>query len=250
MISYLARQDFAQRFTGNTLGVAWAVLAPVLQLALFAFVFGLVFQARIPGLDGLGYVVYLSLGMWPWFAFSDAVSRGATALTDQATLLGKVALPPWQLVAARVLTAFGLHGGGFLVVLVALSVFTPHVNPAYLPLTLLAWMALAAIALASAIILSVIHIFFRDLQQIVQYGLTAVMFLTPILYSVDAVPAAIGAIQAGNPFNGAIAGIRDPLMSGDLAHAVPWLAWCFAAVLALLAAAIYRRFRAHLVDFL
>ncbi len=250
MIAYLARQDLAQRFSGNTLGLAWALLAPVLQLAVFSFVFVVIFQARIPGLDSMGYVVYLSMGMWPWFAFSDAVARGASAYTDQAGLLAKVAIPPWQLVAARVITGFGLHGAGFLLILLLLWLLTPNLSPQYLPLTLLAWLSLAGVAFGLAIVLSIFHVFFRDLQQIVQYALTAVMFMTPILYSAQMGPETLRNAQQFNPFADAIAGIRDPLMSGDLSHALPLTALVAALLLLLLAALLYRRFRPHLVDFL
>ncbi len=250
MIAYLARQDLAQRFSGNSLGLSWALLAPVLQLALFAFVFGMIFQARIPGLDAAGYVAYLSLGMWPWLAFSDAVARGSTALTDNSGLLAKVAIEPWQLVAARVLTAFMLQGAGFVVVLILLWAFTPHVEPIYLPLTLLAWVILAAIAFGAAICLSIVHVFFRDLQQIVQYGLTAIMFLTPILYSAEMGPPAIRELQRFNPFADLVAGIRDPLMSADLSHILPLTGLAFAIATLLLAGGMYRRFRRHIVDFL
>ncbi len=250
MIFYLFKQDLAQRFTGNTLGLAWAILVPVLQLALFAFVFALIFKARIPGLDGIGYVAYLSMGMWPWFAFSDAVVRGANAYTEQASLLSKVAIAPWQLVAARVLSGFALHGAGFIAVLLLLWIFTPYLLPLYLPLTLLAWLALGLIALGMAISLSVLNIFFRDLQQIVQYGLTAAMFMTPILYSVDVGPPVMQQMQRFNPFADAVFGIRDPLMSGDLSHALPVTALAFAVVMLLVAAWLYRRFRHHMLDFL
>ncbi len=108
MISLLVRQDLRQRFTGNILGAAWAVLAPLLQLLVFAVVFVQIFKARVPGLDERGYVAFLALGMWPWFAFSEAVARGVSALTDSAGLLAKVAVPTWDVVTARV-TASAPH---------------------------------------------------------------------------------------------------------------------------------------------
>lgn len=250
MIVYLARQDFAQRFSGNTLGLAWALLAPVLQLALFALIFVFIFQARVPGLDRAGYVVYLSLGMWPWFAFSDAVVRGTTTFSDQAGLLAKVAIEPWHLVAARVISGFVLHGAGFLLVLLLLWLMTSHASPIWLPSTLLAWAVLALIAFASAIALSVLNVFFRDLQQMVQYAVTALMFLTPILYSAQAGPAAMIAWQRWNPFAGVVAGIRDPLMNGSLDNVLPLNGLLLGAALLLLARWLYRRLRPHLVDFL
>lgn len=250
MIDYLVRQDLSQRFTGNTLGMVWVGLGPLLQLALFAFVFGLIFQARVPELGPMGYVSYLALGMWPWFAFSDAVGRGSTSYTEQAGLLEKVAIEPWLLVIARVIAAFLLHGAGFLLVLLLLSAITSFISFWLLPVTLLAWLALLVLAAGMAVVLSVFNVFFRDMQQIVQYALTAAMFLTPILYSSTTGPGTLRSLQEWNPFASMIFGIRDPLVYGDLSHVIPWTGLAAGLICGLLAWWCYRRFRPHLVDFL
>jgi lipopolysaccharide transport system permease protein len=250
MLLYFARQDLVQRFTGNALGIAWAVLAPLLQLALFAFVFSVIFKARVPGLDGMGYVAFLSLGMWPWFAFAEAVSRGTTALTDNASLLGKVAVPLWSLVGARVLTAFGLHGLGFLLVVAVLTFLQPDVSPRYLPVALPAWLGMLALACAFALILAICNVFLRDLQQIVAYVLPAVMFLSPILYSSAMAPEAMGVWFRINPVAGFVDAIRAPLLFQQMDQALPMQAFVSTLVLLAVAFLLYRRLRASVVDFL
>jgi ABC-type polysaccharide/polyol phosphate export permease len=62
LLRLFVRQDLRQRFSGNVLGIAWAGLSPLLQLALFALVFVHIFKARVPGLTGSGYVAFLALG--------------------------------------------------------------------------------------------------------------------------------------------------------------------------------------------
>jgi lipopolysaccharide transport system permease protein len=250
MLVYFARQDLAQRFTGNALGIAWAVLAPLLQLALFAFIFIFIFKARVPGLDGLGYVAFLSLGMWPWFAFSEAVTRSTTALTEQASLLGKVAVPPATLVGARVLTAFGLHGFGFLLIVALLALLPVDTRPWLLPLTLLAWAGMAVLSVGVGLLLAVGNVFIRDLQQIVAYVLPALMFLSPILYTVEMAPEPMRPWMALNPIAGFVDAVRGPLLFGDLAPVLPWSALLVSGALLLLALAFYRRLRGHVVDFL
>lgn len=250
MLLYFARQDLTQRFSGNALGVVWAVIAPLLQLALFAFVFVYIFKARIPGLDGLGYVTFLSLGMWPWFAFAESVARGTTALTDQTGLLQKVAVAPWILVGARVLTAFGLHAFGFLLIVLLMSFVPGGPTPLYLPATLLAWAGLLVLASAFALLLAIGNVFVRDLQQIVAFALPALMFLSPILYATSMVPPAMSWWLTVNPIAGYVAAVRGPLLQQDLTPALPFGALLISAAVLGLAVVLYRRFRAYLVDFL
>ena len=250
MLAFLIRQDLRQRFSGNVLGTAWAVLAPLLQLAVFALVFAQIFKARVPGLDERGYVTFLALGMWPWLAFSEGVARGMTALTDHAGLLGKVAVSGWDVVAARVFAAFIVHGVGFLVVVPVLWLWQGSLTLVYWPLTLPCWLGMLALALALAQILATCHVFARDTQPIVTYLLTAWMFLTPILYDASLLPEWLRTVMAFNPMAGLIAGIRDPLLWKNAAAAWPWPS-LLAALLALgLAALMVRRFRGHVREFL
>ena len=250
MLGFLIRQDLRQRFSGNVLGTAWAVLSPLLQLAVFALVFAQIFKARVPGLDERGYVMFLALGMWPWLAFSEGIARGMTALTDQAGLLNKVAVSAWDVVAARVFAAFIVHGVGFLVVVPVLWLWQGTLALAYWPLTLAAWVGMLALALALAQILAICHVFARDTQTIAGYFLTAWMFLTPILYDSSLLPEWLRAVMAFNPMAGMIAGIRDPLLWKNAAAAWPWPSLLMALIALGLAALMARRFRGHVREFL
>lgn len=250
MVRLLVQQDLRQRFTGNVLGAAWAVLAPVLQLVVFAVVFAGIFKARVPGLDERGYVAFLTLGMWPWFAFSEAVARGSAALTDGAGLLAKVAISTWDMVAARVIAAFIVHGVGFLVVALLLALWLGLISLAWLPLTLLAWAGLFALALALAQIFAICSVFARDTQQILTYLLTAWMFLTPILYAHSLLPAAFAGWMKVNPMTGLISGVRDPLLWRDASSVLPWSSLLVALVALLLAWGMHRRFRPYVREFL
>jgi lipopolysaccharide transport system permease protein len=250
MLLYFARQDLAQRFHGNALGLAWAVLAPLLQLSLFALVFAQVFKARLGGVDDVHYVSFLALGMWPWIAFSEGVTRGGTALTDHSALLSKVAIAPWQLVGARVASAFVVHGAGFIVVMLVLWLYGTGVHPSWFPLTLVAWAGLVGLAFGCALLFAVVFPFFRDVQQIVQYLISASMFVSPILYTHSTAPGPIGAWIAWNPLSGLVDGVRNPLLTQQAQGVLPW--YSLGAMLVVLALAVwmYRRTRPQIVEFL
>ena len=250
MLWLLVKQDLRQRFTGNLLGAAWAVLAPLVQLLVFAVVFVHIFKARVPGLDERGYIAFLALGMWPWFAFSEAVARGSTALTDNAGLLGKVAVSTWQVVTSRAIGAFIIHGVGYLAVVILLAIWRGGIHAGWIAVTLPHWIGLYVLALALAQITAICNVFARDTQQILTHLLTAWMFLTPILYVADLIPASFGWWLRINPMSDLIAGIRDPLLWGRAQEAWPWLTFVYISLILLLSWLMHRRFRPYVREFL
>lgn len=250
LVRLFVRQDLVQRFGGNVIGLAWVALGPLLQLALFALVFVHIFKARVPGLEGNGYVAFLALAMWPWFAFAEGVARAAGALTEQAGLLRKVAVPPFVLIAARTLTPFLLHLGGFVLVLLALPAMGIALEWRWLPLALATWLAIFALALGVGTLAALTQVFVRDLGQLIGYLLTAWLFLSPILYPREMAPEALAGWYAVNPIAGWVENIRDPLLFGSAKPGAALASLAGTAVVALLAAFAYRRLRPHVEDFL
>lgn len=248
-IGLLVRNDLNSRFIGSAMGLVWVALLPLLQLAIFAFVFGIIFKARVPGLEGTGYLAFLALGMWPWFAFSEAVVRGGSSLTEQVALLEKVAIEPWHLVLARTIAAFVIHAAGFVLVLAVLSQLAVPLHLSQLHWVLLGWLWLFVLALAVALLLAVLQVFVRDLQQLTPVLLGGLLFASPILYSFDMLPPALRVWFSLNPLMGLIGSLRDPLLWGASPAGI-WSALCVTMVLCVVATAVYRRLRPHLEDFL
>lgn len=244
------RQDLAQRYAGNVIGLAWAALGPLLQLALFALVFVHIFKARVPGLEGNGYVAFLALGMWPWFAFAESVARASGALVEQAGLLGKVAVPPAVLIAARATTPFLIHFAGFLLVLAAMPLLGVALDWRFLPVALAAWAPLYALALGIGMLAATTQVFVKDLAQLIGYLLSAWLFLSPILYPRELAPEFLATWFAINPVTGWIENIRDALLFGRAEPAAALASLAGTATVAALAAGVYRRLRPHLEDFL
>lgn len=250
LLRYFLRQDLEQRYAGQLTGVAWVVLGPLLQLLLFSLVFGYIFKARIPGLEGGGYVAFLALGMWPWFAFSEAVLRAGAAVTDQSALLGKVAVPAEVLIAARATAPFLLHGAGFVVVLLGLAFFGPTLHWSWMPWAIVSWLLLYALALGVGLLVAALQVFLRDLAQILGYLLAAIMFLSPILYTRDMAPQAMAGWLRFNPIAGLIEGVRDSILFGRADGVTLASAALGCAVLIAACCLVYRRLRPHLRDFL
>lgn len=245
----LVRQDVQKRFAGNAVGIAWAVILPLLQLALFGLVFVHVFKARVPDLDQVSYLAFLAIGMWPWFAFSEGVGRAAGALVENAGLLGKVAVPYWQLICARVLVAFGLHGLGFVLVLLVLALTGEALHWGFLAWLLLPWTVLLVLALAAGTVFALLQVFVRDFEHITPYLLTALMFTAPILYAPSMLGDELRVWLQWNPLAWPITAIRQPLLQGTL-PAGSAAGLLTVLLVALAAWALYRRLRDHVEDFL
>lgn len=209
------RLDLAARFQGNIAGAAWAVLAPLLQLAVFFLVFVHIFGQRVPGLSGTGVVAFLAIGFWPWFAFSEAVARATTTLPDNAALIAKVALPREALVLARVLAPFVLHGVGFVVIVALMPVFGVDLAWSGMWLVPLLWLPLLGMAIGMGLLVAAVQVFVRDLAQVVGHVLQLMFFLTPILYSRDIVPAWLRPVLDANPLTGIVSSMRAAMLGGE-----------------------------------
>lgn len=243
------RQDLRTRFAGNLLGLAWAVLAPLLTLAVFNLVFVHILRARVPGLEGGTYLVFLALGFWPWFAFSEALARATTALTEQAALAEKIALPRSVGVLAAVLTPFGIHGFGFGLVLLVLAVAGPALDWSALPFALLMWLPLLAMAWGLGLLLASLQVFVRDLAQTVSLLVTLWFFLTPILYAPELVSPRLAAWLAWNPMSGVIDAQRALLPGLSPLPGAGWGTLVGLILLPTLGLLVYRRLRRHLEEF-
>ena len=181
LATHFIRRELRERYRGSFTGFGWALLQPLLQLAIYAFVFVQIFKARVPGAGAPGYVAFLVVAMWPWVAFSDAVVRSTTALQDNAALIGKVALPREILVLAPCSASFLLHACGYVAILVVLALAGQDVHIARLPLALLMYVPMFAYTFGVALIFASLQVFVRDLVQMLGQLLTLMMFAAPDL---------------------------------------------------------------------
>ncbi len=248
---HFIRRELKERYRGSFAGFIWALLQPLLQLAIYAFVFVQIFKARVPGAAAPGYVPFLVVAMWPWIAFSEAIIRSTTAIQDNAALIGKVALPRELLVLAPCAASFLLHGGGFLAILGVLAITGQGIEIAKVPLALLLYVPMFAYAFGICLTLSAMQVFVRDLVQIVGQLLTLMMFAAPIFYDRANLPDRFQILLDLNPFTFYVEGMRNLLLGyGEF----PWHGLMIAIPMALLTLAfghwMFRRLDPHFEDFL
>lgn len=247
------RRELRLRWLGTFSGAAWALLQPLMQLAIYSYVFLYIFRARLPQEEfgELGFVPFLAIGLWPWTAFSEACLRAVSAIPDNAGLLGKVALPRPLLVLAPVVSGFLLHAVGLFAV-IAILIFGGWLPWSWSILAVPLLLALLALfALGLSWLLAALNVFVRDLSHLLGQLMLMLFFLTPVLYPRSLVPDALGPVADANPLALYIGLFRQVILGTG---GYDWQHWLLAIVIALATAAagwwIFQRLSPYFEDFL
>lgn len=244
-------RDLRSRYAGSFGGGLWAVLLPLLNIALFYVIFALVLRVRIPILAAgdSGYFYYLLTGFLPWLAISEGTTRAAGILVAEEHFLKKLAFPIWILpgtvIAASLLPQ--VVGTLVFVVLLAGSDLGLSSSIAWWPLVLTCQLILLwGLGLSLAVLC--VHV--RDLIPVIPLLLQFLFYASPILYPKSAVPEEFQGLFAFNPLAGLIEVYQTlflglPLETASLVSVGAWT-----AVLGGGGMLLYRALKPTLGDFL
>lgn len=220
LIYFLVWRDLKVRYKQTALGVAWAILQPLVTVAIFTIVF-----SRLAGLpsEGVPYPVFALAALLPWQLFSAAVSGSSNSLVANANLLTKVYFPRLIIPIGSVVSTLA----DFIVssVLLAGLMMWYRIVPG-LGVLLLPLFVAQALLLAVAIGLwaSALNVQYRDVQYALPFGLQVLLFISPVAYSASLVPAGRWRIIYGlNPLVGAIQGFRWALLGAARPGHLAWL---------------------------
>jgi ABC-type polysaccharide/polyol phosphate export permease len=248
---HFIRRDIRNRYLGSFSGGVWALIQPLIQLAVYGFVFVYVFNAKVPGANAPGYVPFLALALWPWTAFAEGITRATTAIQDNAALIRKVAVPREVLVFAAVAASFLIQGIGFIAIIVALRVFGVPVDLLGLPLVVAAFAQMFVLALGFAFLFSAIQVFVRDLSAALPQLLMLWMFASPVFYARQSLPEKYQAFMGFNPFThyaeffrGTLLHMPTPPLTSDV------IALIGAVAVLVIGWFVFRRLNPHFEDFL
>jgi ABC-type polysaccharide/polyol phosphate export permease len=243
------KRELVTRYLGSATGLAWALVHPLALLAVYHFVFTVVFRAASFG--GKSFLLFVAVALWPWLAAQEAIQRATVSLASYAGLIRKVAFAHELAVYATVAATLLLQFVGYLAVLVVLAAFGEPVRFEGLLIAIPLWVVMAIAVTGIALFLAALQVFIRDVEHVLMPVLMIFMYLTPILYPLALVPAGIRPWVAANPFGWLVDRLRDALLDGRLA--LQWSdAIALAAALALFFAGrwVFRRLSPHFEDFL
>jgi ABC-type polysaccharide/polyol phosphate export permease len=215
LLASFTRREILNRYAGSVSGLAWTLLHPLAQLAIFAYVFSQVFRVAVPpGYPGTSYVAFVAVALWPWIMFSEGLTRAMGSVGANAGLIKKVAFPHRLVVYASVLACCAIHAAGFLAVLVALKAFGEPVRLAGLPVAFVLLVPYMLLATGLGALLAALHTLLRDVEHVVQVLVTILFYASPILYPASLLPPAAQGWASVNPLAWFSERMREVLLQG------------------------------------
>ena len=221
LLKQLVRRDIVARYKRSVLGVAWTMLNPLGTMLIMTFVFSNLFKSV------QSYPVYILSGLIAWNFFAQGTNAAMSGLVWGGSLMQRIYLPR---------TIFGVSAIGTALVNLLLSIIpllvvmlitqtTIHLTFLFLPISIL---LLTAFALGFGLLLSALAIFFPDVAEMYQILLMAWMYLTPVIYPEEIIPAQFMTIYRINPMYWMLKIFRMPVYAGvipTLQDLWPALAW-------------------------
>ena len=209
LLYFLTWRDIKVRYTQAALGVAWAVIQPVISMVIFSVIFG-----RLAGLPsgGVPYPVYAYTALLPWGLFAGALARAGSSLVADAPLLTKVYFPRLIIPLSAVTAGLVDFGAAFPLLLGMMAWYGLPLTWNALWLPLLVLFALLT-AFAVGLWLAALNVQYRDVQYAIPFLIQAWLYASPVAYSADLVPEGIWTwIYGLNPMAGVIQGFRWALL--------------------------------------
>lgn len=220
LVTQLVRREVLARTNASLLGMLWMVLQPLMMLALYSFVFAVVFKARWPGLDfgedgksGLAYAVVLFSGLILHGLLAECLSRAPGLIAANRNYVKKLVFPveilPWTVVLTGLVT--------FLVSLLLLMALhlvvlgPPPVTALWIPVIVAPYL-LFLVGIVWGV--SALGVFIRDIEQLTGITVTICLFLSPVFFPVSALPDFLRGWIWLNPIAVPVASLRTVLFEG------------------------------------
>ncbi|MCI8799484.1 ABC transporter permease [Acetatifactor muris] len=252
LIWKLAKNDFKKRYAGSYLGAVWAMIQPVVTVAMYYIVFDKIMGNTGRGTGDVPFVLFLTAGLVPWFYFNEALNNGTNAMREYDYLVKKVVfkisiLPIIKIIAATFIHVFFI---GVLLLVAALYGCYPTI---YTIQILYYSFCLFIFVLALCYTTCSIVVFFKDLAQIINIVLQIGLWATPILWDIRSIHADWVFVLKLNPLVYIVNGYRSAIYERE------WFFqdffstmyfWIVTVVLFGIGGAVFKRLKVHFADVL
>ena len=205
LVWFLIWRDIKVRYKQASLGIAWAIIQPVMTMLVFTLIFGRL--AQLPS-DGLPYPVFTFTALLPWQLFSGALTGSANSVVNSASLISKVYFPRLVIPIASVMATLVDFTISFGVLLGLMAWYGISLRLAVVVLPLLVMLALA-IALAVGLWASALNVRYRDVRHVMPFVVQFWLLASPVAYSTSLITSPTWrAVYSLNPMVGVIEGFR------------------------------------------
>ncbi len=209
----MVARELRNRYLGSFGGKAWNILYPLLMIGVYTLVFSELIHSNFPFIRGpFGYALYLCSGLLPWLSFDDALKRSTNCLVGNFSLIQNLPFPKEILVLQYVVTSIItlVISLGILLVLEIIAGLELGPRLLFLP----AVIGLQFIVnLGPSMLLSVLHVYLRDTEQLVSIALSLLFWVIPIVYVPNILPDWATRLVNLNPLTHLVAIYRALLLS-------------------------------------
>ncbi len=244
LLFFFVWRDVKIRYKQTGLGVAWAVIQPLVTMLIFSVIFG--GFAKLPS-EGIPYPLFTLAALLPWQLFSEGMTRSTTSMVTNANIMTKVYFPRLLMPISGILSPLVdfLVAMVILVLMMAWYGFVPTANVIFLP----AFVMLAlATSLGVGLWLSALNVQYRDFQYTVPFLIQIWLYASPVVYATSLVPEQYRLLYGLNPMAGVIEGFRWALLGTDPPTGVIGLAVVVVLVLLIGGAFYFKRMEQYFAD--
>jgi len=251
LILRLSSYDVKSKYQSHYLGTAWQFLSPAIQILVYWFVFGIGIRRGHP-VDGVPYLIWLMMGLIPWFFISPTIIQGSNSVYTKVNMVAKMKFPVSVLPSITIIS--NSINFVFMMIILGLMMIFYGINPGIYLLQLPYYFIATIVFLyAVTLLFSTIATVFRDFQLLLQSLIRMMLYLLPILWDMEKLHAAYVKILKLNPLYYLIDGYRNTFISKEWFFN-DWIYmsyfWITTFLLLYVASIIHIKFRKQFVDYL
>lgn len=252
LLQQLIIRDFKQKYKGSILGALWSVIVPLFMMVIYTFVFSEIFHVKwsAESNDKYEYALVIFCGLSSFNMLSEVMTRSITAISGNVNYVKKVIFPLEMLPIAITVTAFvnclisyGILIVGRLILYRSIYITTLEIVFVVVPLFLT--------CLGVSYLLSALAVFYKDIANAISIFVTALMYISPVFYSLDAVPSQFKAIAIINPLTYIIENARRVCLYGyNISITYFVCSICIAAIIFAIGELVFKRVKDGFADML
>jgi lipopolysaccharide transport system permease protein len=219
LIYQMSRREIVGRYRGSMMGLLWSFASPLVMLAVYTFVFSVVFRVRwqTGGDDNASFALNLFAGVIAHGFFAECLNRSPSVVAENTGYVKKVVFPLWMIPAVVVVAAMFHMLISLLVLLICSGIYQQQVHLTVLALPLLL-APFVLLVMGITWFFSALGVYLRDLSQVLPVVSTVLMFLAPVLYPVESLPEGFRHYLYLNPLTYVISEMRAMLLTGATPH--------------------------------
>jgi len=249
----MAQMMLKKRYSGSALGIIWALVRPTIYCAVYWFAISIGIRGS-SNLEGVPYILWMIPGIMVWFFISDVLTDSGSSILNNRHLVTKMVYPVETIPVSSALSYFFVH---LMMMGIVIAIFILFGAPVGITIYLiqLPFYMLCGVLLSFvlAVLLSALSAVSKDFKHIIRSLITALFWLTPVLWSTSKLPPFVKTIVMANPFSYVVIGYRNCFVSKTWffqqgGYTVYFLV--VLALLALLAAFVFHKLKNEFADVL